>query len=74
MSLQIGNHVFANNLRGFRSSSLRVRITRIEGHDVFVVTADLLDSGTALVLDDSQIGEEVECVSLIHREGLVAFA
>ena len=63
----------ARNLRGFRSTTLRVKVTRSEGNYRWVVTADLLDAGTALVLDASQVeAEEPEMVQ-IHKNGLVAF-
>jgi hypothetical protein len=64
----------ASGLRGFASSTLRVRITRTQGSYVWVVTADLLDAGTPLTLDASQVtAEEPETVPM-HRNGLVAFA
>jgi hypothetical protein len=63
----------AHNLVGFASTTLRVKITRTSGDYVWVTTADLLDTGTALVLDTAQIeGEQPEAV-IIHKNGLVAF-
>lgn len=50
-------HFFATDLVGFRSTTLRVRVTeRRDGH-VWVITADLLDAGTKLVLADRQVQE-----------------
>ena len=37
-------YAIATGLRGFRSDSLRVRITRQEPDYVWVITADLLDA------------------------------
>lgn len=63
----------ASSLIGFPSSSLRVNVIRREGGYVWVRTADLLDSGTALVLSASQVQpEEAETVSF-HKTGLVTF-
>ena len=69
-------HALATGLRGFQSSTLRVRVTRTEGDYVWVVTADLQDVGTPLVLDASQIQPiESDFVPVtMHRDGLVAFA
>lgn len=56
------SYFFATGLVGFRSpagfaSTLRVReIERRDGH-VWVVTADLLNAGTKLVLRDDQVQE-----------------
>jgi hypothetical protein len=49
----------AHGLIGFRSSTLRVRIERRESGYVWVRTADLLDAGTPLVLNSSQV-EDLE--------------
>lgn len=50
-------YYFATGLIGFRCSTLRVReLERRDGH-VWVVTADLLDAGTRLILADSQVQE-----------------
>jgi hypothetical protein len=54
-SLEVGGYGLASGLVGFRSSDLRVKVTRIDGNYIFVVTADLLDAGTALVLDAGQV-------------------
>ena len=67
-------YAVASGLKGFRSSTLRVKITRQDGPYTWVVTADLLDAGTPLVLDTAQITPEVSETALIHRAGLVAFA
>lgn len=68
-------HAVANNLRGFRSSSLRVQVVRREAGLVWVRTADLLDVGTPLVLRAEQVVEETpaEC-GLRHRSGMVVMA
>jgi hypothetical protein len=63
----------ATKLRGFQSESLRVKVTREEGKYTWVTTADLLDAGTHLVLDTSQVTPEEPETVLIHKEGLVAF-
>jgi hypothetical protein len=65
-------YAVASGLIGFRSSTLRVIVTRREGSYVWVRTADLLDAGTALVLDASQVKNEEPETVLYHREGLVA--
>ena len=67
-------YAIASNLRGFRASSLRVRILRVSGDYVWVRTADLLDVGTNLVLDASQVEEESSSFNLRHNGGLVEFS
>lgn len=67
-------YAIATRLIGFRSSTLRVRITERRGDYVWVITADLLDAGTKLVLDASQIEVEGESEVVRHRDGLVSFA
>ena len=67
-------YALASGLRGFQSDSLRVRITRQEPGYVWVITADLLDAGTKLVLDPSQVEPEQPATVTAHRDGLVAFA
>ena len=67
-------YAVASGLKGFRSSTLRVKVTRQEGQYTWVVTADLLDTGTPLVLDTAQVTPEASETVLIHRTGLVAFA
>lgn len=68
-------YALAHNLIGFKSSTLRVIVTREERGNVWVTTADLLDAGTQLVLDASQVepdpSEFVEVIS--HKDGLVSF-
>jgi hypothetical protein len=63
----------ANGLIGFPSTSLRVRVTREEGNLVWVVTASLLDSGTKLVLDSSQVVKDSPATTMAHVTGLVTF-
>lgn len=67
-------YAIAHNLIGFRSSSLRVKVTRQEPGYVWVITADLLDAGTKMVLDPSQVEAEQPVTYPIHQTGLVAFA
>lgn len=65
----------AHNLRGFRASSLRVAIERRERNYVWVRTADLLDAGTRLVLDASQVEPETaSTVTVPHPAALVVLA
>ena len=73
--LRPNTYAVANGLRGFRSSSLRVLVTRVELPNVWIRTADLLDAGTPLVLDASQVTPEAAPDSgLQHKTGLVVFA
>lgn len=67
-------YAIATGLRGFRSESLRVLVLREEAGLAWVVTADLLDAGTALVLDATQVEPEVQVTDLRHSTGLVSFA
>lgn len=67
-------YAVASGLKGFMVSDLRVRITRQEGPYTWVVTADLLDAGTPLVLDTAQVTPEQPETVLVHKSGLVAFA
>ena len=64
----------ASNLRGFSRSTLRVCVTELRDGYAWVVTADLADAGTALVLDASQVRLEADMVDweVRHCEGLVA--
>lgn len=48
-------YALASNLIGFKNDTLRVKVVRSEGNYRWVVTADLSDSGTNLVLDASQV-------------------
>lgn len=64
---------FASGLIGFRSSTLRVRLLDHRDGCVWVVTADLLDAGTRLVLDEGQFKAEAPVEVLRHKEGLVSF-
>lgn len=64
----------ASGLIGFQSTILRVRITRTQGRNVWVTTADLLDSGTQLVIDASQVTPEADAGAESHAAGLVIFA
>jgi len=51
------SYFFATGLVGFRSSTLRVRVTERRDGYVWCVTADLLDAGCRLVLRDEQVQE-----------------
>lgn len=48
-------HALAHDLIGFPTSTLRVRVLDSNELYVWVITADLLDAGTRLVLDQAQI-------------------
>lgn len=70
----------AVRLRGFRSTTLRVRIVE-RHHDgmgrpiqITVCTADLLDAGTFLTLDPAQLEPEAAETVVSHRSGLVVLA
>ena len=67
-------YAIAHNLIGFASTTLRVKIDRIEGEYVWVTTADLLDAGTKLVLDAGQVEYEDTTSDLMYKHGLVIFA
>lgn len=49
-------YALASNLIGFKRDTLRVKVVRSEGNYRWIVTADLSDAGTHLVLDSSQVG------------------
>lgn len=51
------SYFFATGLVGFRSTTLRVRVTERRDGYVWCVTADLLDAGCRLVLRDDQVQE-----------------
>jgi hypothetical protein len=63
----------ASGLLGFRSSTLRVRVLELRNGCAWIVTADLLDVGTRLVIDERQLSalEEVGGAGLVHRSGLL---
>jgi hypothetical protein len=54
-TMQSFTHALAHNLIGFKASTLRVRVLDSNETCVWVITADLLDAGTRLVLDQTQI-------------------
>lgn len=58
MAQTSSSYFFAADLVGFRSSTLRVRVTERRDGYVWCVTADLLDAGTKLVLDEAKVQEE----------------
>lgn len=67
-------YAIASGLVGFKSDTLRVKVIRSEGDYRWVVTADLQDAGTKLVLDASQVKPEEPETVLMHKNGLVCFA
>lgn len=67
-------YAIASGLVGFRSSSLRVRVERTQGDYAWVRTADLLDAGTPLVLNASQLEPQSSGEVVRHKSGLVALA
>ena len=49
-------YAIASGLKGFGiHTSLRVRVLEVRGDYVWVITADMADAGTRLVLDPSQL-------------------
>ena len=83
LNLTVNTHAFAHRLIGFPSTTLRVFVTRIDeaSGNVWVRTADLLDAGTPLTLDISQVESEEEAAWAAeveagwrHRDGLVSLA
>ena len=68
-------YAIAKNLRGFRSSTLRVRVLERRAGHVWVRTADLLDAGTPLVLREENVEPEpgADVAAVRHPAGLVAF-
>lgn len=72
--MQNATYAIASGLVGFRSSTFRVRVTEQRNGVAWVMTADLLDAGTRLVLDASQVSPEPHSMPVFrHRHGLVAF-
>ena len=67
-------YAIANNLKGFKVTSLRVKVTRREGDCVWVITADLVDAGTPLVLSTEQVKDEQPETAIAHKTGLVLFS
>ncbi len=66
-------YAVANNLKGFNSDSLRVKVWAAENDYRWVTTADLQDAGTNLVLDASQITAETTETVERHATGLASF-
>ncbi len=64
-------YAIAHPVFGFRSSSLRVRVLRDMGTCCEVITADLSDAGTRLVLDKSKLSPEADVSGLYYPGGLV---
>ena len=60
-------YALASKLVGFSSTTLRVQVLRSEGDYRWVITADLRDAGTKLVLDASQVRDEPDAVEQIER-------
>lgn len=73
-NLTTNSHAIATGLRGFPSSTMRVFVTRISGDYVWVRTADLLDAGTPLTLDISQVEPEAPVMVERHADALVWLA
>jgi len=70
--MSTSSYGFASGLVGFRCSTLRVRLLDRRDGLVWVRTADLLDAGTALVLNEDQFkAEEPVSAGLRHKDGLV---
>jgi hypothetical protein len=66
-------YALASALRGFASSTLRVRVVREDERYAWVVTADLLDAGTPLTIDRAQLAVESDAIeSVRHVAGLVS--
>jgi hypothetical protein len=62
----------AHNLRGFRATTLRVIVEEARDGHVWVRTADLLDAGTALVLNAAQVTPIDEPAPAVrHTNGLI---
>jgi len=66
-------YAVASGLKGFRSSSLRIRVERDLGDVVIARTADLLDAGTPLALDKAQVEPDGADTVMVHSDGLVVF-
>lgn len=72
-------YAIATGLKGFRSTELRVVVTRRDPglKLAWVCTADLLDAGTRLVLDEAQVTtpcpDAVATEFFSHPTGLLAF-
>lgn len=66
-------YAIASGLRGFSSSSLRVFVERETEHYAWVITADLRDAGTRLVLDADKLIpiEEPAPTGYRHASGLI---
>lgn len=67
-------YAIANNLKGFPTSSLLVNVIERRDGCAWVVTADLLDAGTPLVLDENQLEAEKVFKVWMHKKGVVEFA
>lgn len=67
-------YAIASGLVGFRSSSLRVRVTRREYGLVWCLTADIQDAGTQLILNEHQVVAIRDNESLSHKDGFVVFS
>lgn len=70
------NYALATGLKGFgpNTSTLRVHVLEVRDGVAFVITADLADAGTRLVLNPSQLepeGSELAAVGVSHASGLV---
>lgn len=77
--MDLPRYAIAYGVRGFgkRPTSIRVKVTRVEGSYVWCHTASLKDAGTPLVLDLSQIQFEEDWLDeepVQHRDGLVVLS
>ena len=73
MQTSANTFALASGLIGFRSSTLRVRVTERRNGLVWCRTADLQDAGTPLVLRDDQVRDEPSEFFnvLVHAAGFV---
>lgn len=74
MAISSNVYALAHGLIGFASDTLRVKVTERRNGYVWVITADLLDAGCPLTLNENQV-EFIEAETVqMHKTGLVAFA
>ena len=69
------NYYLASGLKGFPSSTLRVKLVEMKPGLAIVRTASLLDAGTLLCLDPSQLEPETDEreVGVRHKDGFIIF-
>lgn len=66
----VGSYVVAE-VRGFSTSTLRCLVTRVSGSQVFVLTADIADVGTPIVVDADKVRPMSDEAAMVHKHGLV---